>query len=120
MTSFLKAGTPPAPGFVRGWQATKGHPCAVVGELVVRGEPKYGYQQPDWADHAYRYRVPDGSWVWVAEPYPNRDGSLVYQAEFEADKAKLEAAGYDVRIDQAEARHNPGETLPIVITRRPE
>ncbi|MER6213624.1 hypothetical protein ABT213_06145 [Streptomyces sp. NPDC001674] len=118
MNEFLKPGTPLAPGFRRFWQKTSG-PSTVVGDLVMRGESKYGHQQPQWADHAYCYKDADGNWVWMAEPYPNRDGSLVHQAEFDADKAKLEAAGYSVRIDQSEARYNPGETLPIIITRRP-
>ncbi|MFD9621843.1 hypothetical protein ACFWB2_31845 [Streptomyces virginiae] len=108
-------GTAPAPGFTRGWHARSG-PAAVIGKPYVPGEPRYGYNPPRWADHAYRYRAPGGGWVWVAEPYPETDGSFAWQAEFEEDQAKLEAAGYTVRIDQAEARYSPGDTLPIVIT----
>ncbi|GAA0286787.1 hypothetical protein GCM10010302_26380 [Streptomyces polychromogenes] len=106
--------TPEAPGLRRGWQARSG-PAKALDVLQVADYAACGYRTPLWADHAYRYRGPDG-WVWVAEPYPECDGSFAWQAEFEADRAKLEAAGYRVRIDQTEARYLPGHTLPIVIT----
>ncbi|MFI5638289.1 hypothetical protein ACIA8H_12830 [Streptomyces goshikiensis] len=108
--SFLKPGTPPAPGFARFWQMSGGPRAVLCGE----GRP-YGYNERiEWADHSYRFRAAGGSCIWMAEPYERHP----YEDAYERDKAALEAAGYDVRIDQAEARYNPGRTLPIVITRR--
>lgn len=113
MTTFLTPGTPPAPRFQRGWQSESG-PAAVVGEPIVLGEPEFGSQMPRWADHAYRYER-DGEEVWVAEPY--LETAFGWRAQFRRDKAKLEAAGYRVRADQAEGRYDPGLTVPIVITK---
>jgi hypothetical protein len=64
-----------------------------------------------WADHAYQVLERDGEWVCIAEPYS------LFGADF-ADFAFLEEHGYHVDVSAPRARHAPGGTVAVRITRR--
>lgn len=85
----------------RGWHVRKG-PLPLLQE---RHElPSWG--TPGWVDHAYRLRLPDGRWQYVAEPYGLHEEAL-------ADLMFLAENGYDVTITAWEARHYPGHTVAV-------
>lgn len=69
--------------------------------------------RPTWVDHPYRLRADDGRWCFVAEPYSLGDDAL-------ADLAALVAAGWQVRVSADEARHYPGHTIAVRITKEEE
>lgn len=64
---------------------------------------------PSWVDHAYRLRLADGRWRYVAEPYQ-------LNADAFADLAHLAANGFDVTVTSWRARHYPGHTVAVEIT----
>lgn len=92
------------PRTARGWHARIG-PLPVLNArhgLPVNAAPR-------WVDHAYRVRLEDGRWCYVAEPY-SLDGDAL------ADIAHLIAAGWDVSLTAWRARHYPGHTLAVTTT----
>lgn len=73
--------------------------------------PTPGERPARWVDHAYRVRNEDGAWTYVAEPYSLYDGAL-------ADLAALVEAGWTVSVSAPRARHLPGGTVAVEISRR--
>lgn len=72
-------------------------------------DSRHGYVAA-WVGHPYRLRLPDGRWCYVAEPY-------ALDADALADLAFLAGHGYVVTVTAWQARHNPGHTLAVHITR---
>ena len=62
-----------------------------------------------WLDHPWRMRTPDG-WVYVAEPYG-------LDAAAFADFAYLADKGWQVEVSAWEARHLPGRSLAVTISK---
>jgi len=93
----------PEPALVHGWHRRIG-PLPVLNAL--RELPEDG--APRWIDHACRFRLSDGRWCYVAEPY-------ALDTEALADLAHLAAIGWDVRVTAWRARHYPGHTLAVEI-----
>ncbi len=60
-------------------------------------------------DHAYRLRLEDGRWRYVAEPYELTEEAL-------ADLAFLADSCYEIVICAWRARHYPGHTVAVEIT----
>lgn len=95
--------TAPEPIRVNGWHRRIG-PLPVL--CVLHGLPPFG--APPWIDHAYRVRLPDGRWCYVAEPYSLDTEAL-------ADLAYLAANGWHVTVTAWRARHYPGHTVAVEI-----
>ena len=88
-----------AAGTAAGWPECRG-PLP-----ILRARGGVGpYDRPQWADHLYRLRRPDGRWCYVAEPYAL------------AVLAYLAAHGFAVAVTAWRARHYPGHTLAVEIT----
>lgn len=90
-------------GMTAGWHRRIG-PLPVVNAL--HGLSEYG--APGWVDHASRVRLPDGRWLYTAEPYSLDTEAL-------ADLAHLAANGWDVSVTAWRARHLHGHTLAVEI-----
>ena len=95
----------PVPGTAHGWHQRVG-PAPVL--AIRHGVVDRGLL-PGWVDHAYRLRLPDGQWCYVAEPYDLGEDAL-------ADLAYLTTAGFDVSVTAWEVRHYPGHTVAVRIT----
>ena len=63
-----------------------------------------------WIDHSWRERAEDGGWLYIREPY-------LLDGEAFADFAWLEERGWDVKAVACNARHYPGETVAVWITK---
>lgn len=98
---------PSGPDAVAGWHARKG-PLPVLNTL--HGMPFY--ERPAWVDHAYRVRLVDGRWCYIAEPYTLGSDAL-------ADLAHLARHGFGVTVTADRARHYPGRTLAVEIVEAP-
>lgn len=92
------------PGTAAGWHVGKG---PLPDLRALHGEP--WRFQPAWVDHAYRVRLDDGRWLYVAEPYSLDSDDLT-------DLAHLSAAGWDVSLTAWRARHYPGHTLAVALS----
>lgn len=97
--------SPPPPGTDKGWHERTG-PAPL---LLRRHGLTKGTRPARWVDHAYRLRLEDGRWRYVAEPYELTEEAL-------ADLAFLAENSYDIRILSWAARHYPGHTVAIEIT----
>ena len=96
---------------MRAWHpTTPGSPCAVS----VDGYP--GMKEWDhqlvcgWMDHAYRLIKPDGTPIFVSEPY-GIDGGALIRLQY------LHTNGWQVAIRPDKALHYPGLTVAIWITK---
>jgi hypothetical protein len=88
----------------RGWD-TDGSPVHLLRERHNTNE------LPEWCDHAYRVLIVEPDiWAYVAEPYQ------LYAPAFD-DFTFLKENGWTIELTAWRARHNPGHTLAVVITR---
>ncbi len=95
-------------GAAHGWHTRKG-PAPLLHSLHgTEDTVDFGGRPSRWVDHAYRLRLPDGRWCYVAEPYELNDLAF-------ADLAYLTEHGYDVTVTAWQARHCPSRTLAVHI-----
>ncbi len=69
-----------------------------------------GRELGGWIDHPYRL-IENGETVWISEPYCLTDAAF---AEF----GFLRQSGYDVFVTARNARHKPGGSISVRVTRR--
>jgi len=78
--------------------------------LATRHSEDWRSWRPRWVDHSWRYRRQDNRWTYVAEPYDLDEDAL-------EDLAYLIERGYSVEVTAWKARHYPGHTLAVEITK---
>jgi hypothetical protein len=101
----------------QGWKMRPWHPTSPGSPCTVKAEYYRSAREWDdnlirgWMDHAYRLIAPDGSPVFVSEPY-GIDGDALVRLQY------LHSNGWRIAIRPEIALHYPGRTVAIWIRKR--
>lgn len=89
------------------WWPKSSLPVKLLAKLYGSASIRAG-ALPSWVDHPYRYKLPDGQFCYVAEPYSVSEEAL-------SDLAHFGRNGLSVSITTVQALHLPGATLAVHI-----